>query len=67
MLVQFGHGFLFVVAVTALKDPYELFPLAGDPDELIVAAFFPPFANFFPITFSNIVYHLLSPLNKEQA
>jgi hypothetical protein len=34
---------------------------------LIVAAFFPPCANFFPITFSNIVYHLLSPLNKEQA
>lgn len=67
MLVQFGHGFLFVVPVTALKDPYELFPLAGNYGELIVATFFPPCANFFPIIFSNIVYHWLSPLNKEQA
>jgi hypothetical protein len=67
MLVQFGHGFLFVVAVTALKDPYELFSLAGNSGELIITTFFPPFANFFPITFSNIVYHLLSPLNKKQA
>jgi hypothetical protein len=67
MLVQFGHGFLFAVPVTSLKDPYELFPLAVNLGELIVAAFFPPFANFFPITFSNIIYHLLSPLNREQA